>query len=202
MLSLGQDGRWRTAMVAGLRLPAGASVLDVASGTGSITRLLQQTGGEVVAVDQSVEMMSNADLGDAAAVMATAEALPFRDGSFDALTFGYLLRYVDDVPRCMRELVRVVKPSGRVGMVEFGLPKGAWAMLWRVYTRLALPIAGTFIGSGWKRVGRFLGPSISEFSRRQPIEILMENWQKAGLVDVRAESLSGGGGLIMWGRKP
>ena len=189
-------------MVAGLRLPAGVSVLDVASGTGSITRLLQQTGGEVVAVDQSVEMMTNADLGDAAAVMATAEALPFRDGSFDALTFGYLLRYVDDVPGCMRELVRVVRPSGRVGMVEFGRPKGAWAILWRVYTRLALPIAGTLIGSGWRRVGRFLGPSIAEFARSHPTQMLVAHWEDAGLVDVRVRSLSRGGGLVMWGRKP
>ncbi len=133
--------------------------------------------------------------------MARAEELPFPDNAFDGLTFTYLLRYVGDQLACMRELVRVVKSGGAIGMVEFGRPKGIWGALWWLYTRLGLPAAGALIGPGWRRVGMFLGQSIDDFHRRFPGDALVGVWKNAGLTDVRVLRPSMGGGMIIWGRK-
>lgn len=199
LLSLGQDRRWRRAMVEGLEPPPGGAALDVAAGTGSITRLLDERGVRVVAVDQSREMLRHA--GPIRAVVATAERLPFPDGAFEVVTFGYLLRYVADLDACLGELARVLRPGGSMGMVEFGRPGGMWRLPWRVYTRLLLPLAGRLIGDGWGEVGGFLGPSIDRFHDRFAAAELAERWESAGLVEVRWRSMSLGGGLIMWGRK-
>ena len=201
VLSMGQDSRWRRAMVDGLGLSPGSRVLDVAAGTGSITRLMESSGLDVLSVDQSHEMAAMAQQRGAQAVLATAERLPFADGTFDGVTFGYLLRYVDDVSRCLEELVRIVRPGGMVGMVEFNRPSGIWGPAWLLYTRIVLPLAGALIRSGWWEVGRFLGPSIDAFARRYPPELLIAEWRAAGMDDVRVRPMSFGGGLVMWGRR-
>lgn len=201
LLSMGQDARWRRAMVSGLGLSHRSRVVDVAAGTGSITRLMESRGLEVVSVDQSREMTLIAKRRGATAVLATAERLPFADGSFDGMTFGYLLRYVENVPRCLEELVRVVRPGGVVGMVEFGRPTGMLRPAWRLYTRALLPIAGAVIRNGWWEAGRFLGPSIDAFTRKYPPHRLVAEWAAAGMEDVRFRRMSLGGGLVMWGRR-
>lgn len=201
VLSMGQDGRWRRVMVDGLDLPPGSKVLDVAAGTGSITRLLQTRGFEVISLDQSHEMLDEAVERGATGVTATAEWLPFPDASFDGVTFGYLLRYVDSVAGCLQELARVTRSGGAVGMVEFGRPAGFWRAAWWLYTRLLLPLAGVTLGSGWRRVGRFLGPSVDRFATEHPPEELATQWRLAGIDDVQVRRLSLGGGLVMWGRR-
>ncbi|MFZ0013711.1 MAG: class I SAM-dependent methyltransferase [Acidimicrobiia bacterium] len=201
VLSMGQDGRWRRTMVDGLDLPVGSKVLDVAAGTGSITRLLQMRGFEVVSLDQSHEMLVEAVAQGATGVFATAEKLPFPDSSFDGVTFGYLLRYVDNVAGCLEEVVRVTRPGGALGMVEFGRPAGVWRAAWWLYTRLLLPVAGAILGSGWWKVGRFLGPSVDQFATEHPTEELARQWRRSGMDDVRVRRLSLGGGLVMWGRR-
>jgi len=133
---------------------------------------------------------------------AEAERLPFADASFDALTFTYLLRYVDDPAATMRELVRVVRPDGRVASLEFGVPPAALARAaWRVYTGVALPALGALASSDWSRVGRFLGPSIRDFYAQHPLELIVSYWREAGLVDVRVRRMSLGGGVVMHARK-
>lgn len=201
ILSLGQDARWRATMVDRLDSGSNSTVLDIAAGTGSITRLLAQTGARVISVDQSPRMLQEAVDRGATGVVASAESLPFADASFDAVTFGYLLRYVDDVGGCLTEIARVLRPGGGVGMVEFGRPRGVWGLLWWGYTRLVLPAAGLVAGRGWYRVGRFLGPSVDAFAARYPPSRLTEIWRAAGFDDVEARRLSLGGGLVMWGRK-
>src|SRR5947199_998195 len=91
---------------------------------------------------------------------ADARSLPFDDEEFDALTFTYLLRYVDDPAATMRELARVVKPGGTIAMQEFGLPGGLWRPLWELYVRVGLPLAGAVVSPAWREVGSFLGPSL------------------------------------------
>jgi len=128
-----------------------------------------------------------------------AESLPFGESEFDALTFTYLLRYVDDARATMEELVRVVRPGGVVAMLEFAVPRGIWRPLWELYVRAVLPAAGYVIAREWGEVGRFLGPSIRDFYEQWPLDAMLTLWREAGLADVRAERLSLGGGVVVWG---
>ncbi len=200
VLSLGQDPRWRRRMVHGLGLAPGSLVLDLAAGTGQISRLLASSGHRVVAVDHSREMVTQGRFAGST-VLGACEALPFRTGSFDGAAFGHLLRYVDDVARCMAGIARVVRRGGRIGMVEFARPRSFLRPPWWLYTRAVLPAAGAVIGSGWRRVSSFLGPSIDEFADRLPPAALAAAWERAGLSDVSFELMSLGGGLVMWGTK-
>ncbi len=211
LLSLGQDPRWRRFLVARLELQPDARVLDVATGTGAVAlELVRQHGCSVVGIDRSAEMLAVARdrvaTGGLAAKIelheARAEALPFADASFDALTVTYLLRYVDDPAATLRELARVVRPGGTAVMLEFGVPPArAIRGLWELYVRLVLPLAGRLLSPGWHEVGRFLGPSIRDFEARLPLERQLELWSEAGLTDVQARRLSLGGGVVVWGRR-
>ena len=210
LLSFGQDPRWRSFLVS--RIPADARrVLDVASGTAAVAIELARAdrARTVVGVDQSPEMLAagreqvaRAGLSDRIELReARAEALPFADAEFDALTFTYLLRYVDEVPATLRELARVVRPGGRLAMLEFGLPRGGWRPLWELYVRVGLPAAGAAVSPSWGGVGRFLGPSIRGFWREWPEPRLLDAWHEAGLAEVAARRLSVGGGIVVWGRR-
>jgi demethylmenaquinone methyltransferase/2-methoxy-6-polyprenyl-1,4-benzoquinol methylase len=131
-------------------------------------------------------------------VEGEAEALPFPDASFDAVTFTYLLRYVDDPAATMRELARVLRPGGRIASLEFGVPPWAPARAaWRLYTRVGLPVLGRLASRDWADVGRFLGPSIEGFYERHPVERIAGYWRAAGLEDVRVRRMSLGGGVLM-----
>jgi demethylmenaquinone methyltransferase/2-methoxy-6-polyprenyl-1,4-benzoquinol methylase len=182
-------------------LPRDAHVLDVAAGTGAITRLLDARGWRPIALDITEPMLRRAAARGLVSVRATADRLPFGAATFDGLTCSYLLRYVPDPLETLRELGRVLRPGGAIGMVEFGRPRGIWGPWWTLYTRLGLPLAGSLIGHGWGEVARFLGPSIDAFHRRFPPAALLELWQQAGFTDVRVQSLSLGGGLVLWARK-
>ena len=205
LLSLGQDPRWRRFLVSRVDAGEGDTVLDVATGTGAVAaELLRQKRCRVVGLDQSPEMLSEARrrLGDRVELVeGRAESLPFDDGAFDALTFTYLLRYVDDPAETLRELARVVRPGGTVASLEFALPRGAWRPLWEAYVRVVLPLAGHALAPGWARVGAFLGSSIRGFYRRWPEEQLLEAWRDAGIDRVESRRLSLGGALVIWGRR-
>jgi demethylmenaquinone methyltransferase / 2-methoxy-6-polyprenyl-1,4-benzoquinol methylase len=207
VLSFGQDPRWRRAMVDAVDPSAGQRILDVATGTGMVARALAARGAEVIGLDQSEAMLGTAreSLPEALRSRVTfvtgqAEHLPYEAASFDALTFTYLLRYVDDPAATMRELARVLKPGGRIGMVEFGVPRQpALRTLWQVHTRAGLPLLGRAVSSSWYEVGRFLGPNIEQFHAAQPdLEGL---WNAAGIRDVQRRNMSFGAGLVMWGAR-
>jgi demethylmenaquinone methyltransferase / 2-methoxy-6-polyprenyl-1,4-benzoquinol methylase len=205
LLSFGQDPRWRRFLVSRVDVAARATVLDVATGTGAVAReLLDQTGCTVVGVDQSPEMLAEARRRLPAGVrliQGSAEKLPFPDNAFDALTFTYLLRYVDDPAAVLRELARVVRPGGTIAGLEFAVPRGVWRPLWELYVRVGLPAAGRVLSPGWAEVGDFLGPSIRDFYRAYPERRLLELWWDAGIRDVRARRLSLGGGIVTWGHR-
>ena len=208
-LSFFQDPRWRRAMVAAVGAKPDDRVLDVATGTGLVARaLVQRYGCRVVGLDQSAPMLSRAraklaaDPALAARVELAegeAEALPFADAEFDHLTFTYLLRYVDDPAATLRELVRVVRPGGRIACLEFCVPEGVWLWPWRLYTRVGLPVLGRLASRQWFEVGRFLGPSIEGFYRRHPLGRQLEMWEEAGVGGVTARRMSLGGGVVIWG---
>ena len=210
LFSFGQDPRWRRAMVRALDPAAGDRVLDVATGTGMVAaELVRRSGCSVVGVDQSEQMLAGARArvaGDPrlreriTLEQGEAETLPFGDESFDALTFTYLLRYVDDPAQTMRELARVVKPGGRIASLEFGVPpRLALRLLWRLYTWVGLPVLGRLVSRDWYVVGRFLGPSIAGFYTRYPLDRVAELWREAGIEDVEVRRMSLGGGVVMWG---
>jgi demethylmenaquinone methyltransferase/2-methoxy-6-polyprenyl-1,4-benzoquinol methylase len=201
LLSFGQDPRWRRALVDAIDPRPEERVLDVATGTGMVAFALARRGATVVGLDQSEQMLSRARarlMARVTFVRGEAEHLPFGDAEFDALTFTYLLRYVDDPVATMRELARVVRPGGLIGMVEFGLPRsGLLRAAWRVHTRVGLPLLGRAVSPAWVEVGRFLGPNVEEFHAREPD--LVGLWQRAGIRDVRVRRMSFGAGLVMWG---
>jgi demethylmenaquinone methyltransferase/2-methoxy-6-polyprenyl-1,4-benzoquinol methylase len=205
LLSFGQDPRWRRFLVSRIEAGPGDRVLDVATGTGAVAReLVRKKGCSVVGVDQSAEMLTEARKhlnGRVQLVEASAEQLPFADGEFDALTFTYLLRYVDDPPATLRELARVVKPGGTVAGLEFAVPHGIWRPLWELHVRVGLPAAGAVLGQGWREVGSFLGPSIRSHYETWPLPRLLDAWRAAGIGDIQTRRLSLGGGIVTWGRK-
>lgn len=211
LLSLGQDPRWRAFLASRVEARPGDLVLDVATGTAAVAiELAGRHGCRVVGVDQSAEMLAagrrrvgEAGLADSIELReGHAEELPFEDASFDALTFTYLLRYVDDPAATLRELARVVRPGGRIAMLEFSVPPAAPARLaWEAYVRAGLPVAGRIVSDGWGEVGRFLGPSIRAFWQGTSPERLRELWAEAGIDDVRGRLLSLGGGVVLWGTR-
>jgi demethylmenaquinone methyltransferase / 2-methoxy-6-polyprenyl-1,4-benzoquinol methylase len=212
LLSLGQDRRWRRAVVERAAAAHPRRVLDVATGPAGIAlAVAARTGADVAGVDLN-EPMLRAGLervrrpgqrGRVALSAGRADQLPFSDGAFDAVTFSYLLRYVDDPAATVAELARCLRPGGVMASLEFSVPPSAgWRAAWWCYTRLALPVLGAATGGGaWYRVGRFLGPSISGHYRQHPVAAHIAAWQAAGMTGVGTRYMSLGGGLVMWGRK-
>ena len=212
VLSMGQDRRWRRAMVDAVASSSPTSVLDVATGPAGVAlELAERTNAQVTGIDLTEEMLragvanvrSAGRAGRVSLLVGRGEQLPFADATFDALTFTYLLRYVADPAATIAELVRVVRPGAVVANLEFHVPpRPLWHPMWLLYTRVLLPAAGGIAGGReWFRVGRFLGPSISEHYRRYPTEWHVNTWRKAGIEDVEVRLMSLGGGLVMWGRK-
>lgn len=212
VLSMAQNGRWRRAMVDHIVPADPARMLDVASGTAGVAiQLATRTSSDVVGVDLTRNMLARGQENVAkdglneriGLVAGRAEQLPFPDAAFDALTFTYLLRYVEDPQATLRELARVVKPGGAVASLEFFLPPSRfWRFWWWLYTRLLLPLGGLVTGGReWFRVGRFLGPNISQHYRTYPLSWTEDAWRTAGFDDVGTRVMSLGGGLVMWGTR-
>lgn len=212
ILSIGQDRRWRRELVR--RINAGerkALVLDVATGPAGVAIAIRSsTGADVVGLDLTGPMLDRARRNLLARnehgvhlVQGRGEQLPFEDGTFDAVSFTYLLRYVADPAAALEELSRVLKPGGILASLEFYVPPSLWwHSWWWIYTRFVLPVAGLLTGGReWFRVGRFLGPNISNFYRRYSLQWTIDAWNRAGIDSVGVRLMSLGGGLVMWGAK-
>jgi len=212
VLSFGQNARWRTELVNHVAGRQPRRVLDVATGTAGVAiAIARRTNAHVTGVDVSEEMLeigrgrvAGAGLkGRIDLELGRAESLPFEDGTFDAVTFTYVLRYVSDPAATIVELARALGPGGVMAGLDFYVPPSVPARAaWWLYTRVALPVAGLVLGGrAWWDVGRFLGPNISAHYRRWPLQRLVDAWEAAGMEDVEYRQMSLGGGIVMWGRK-
>ena len=209
ILSFAQDPRWRRFLVEHVPVGSDATVLDVATGTGAIAReLVHRYGCRVVGVDQSPQMLEGArerigraGISDRIELrLGSAEELDLAESSFDALTAGYLLRYVDDPLRTAGNLLRLIRPGAPFALLDFSVPPNIAARgLWHLYTGVGLPVLGRLVSPGWAEVGRYLRPSITAFDAAYPPPALRELLLEAGAANVNTRRLSLGGGLVAWG---
>ena len=212
LLSFGQDRRWRQAVVDRIVAAHPQRVLDVATGPAGVAlAIADRSSAAIVGVDLNEGMLrAGADNVSARGrsdqvrlLVGRAEQLPFGPGTFDAISFSYLLRYVDDPAATVAELARCLRPGGTLSGLEFYVPpRPVWRVAWRGYTRLLLPVLGYLTGGpAWWRVGRFLGPSIDGYYARYPLSWHVRAWTQAGMTDVGTRTMSLGGGVVMWGTK-
>ena len=155
-MSLGIDRLWRRRFVRRLakKLPEKAAVLDLACGTGDLTKALSNKGYHVTGLDISAEMMA---IGrekcrylspKPSFVLGSAEQIPFPDASFDAVTIAFGLRNFDHRARCLAEIHRVLKPGGQLAVLEFAVPRNRhWNKIYLFYFKNILPLIGRLVGS-------------------------------------------------------
>ena len=154
VISGGQDMKWRRFVAAAAVLPADGKLLDIATGTGDIAfeALKQEPGASVVGADFALEMMRvgmrREPCGRRVAwTGADALRLPYADESFDAVVSGYLMRNVIDIPRALAEQWRVLKPGGRIVILESSPPPDSLLKpLILLHLRFGVPLLGRLIG--------------------------------------------------------
>ena len=203
--------RWREFLVSRMALRPGNLVLDGCTGTAGVAmEIADHHDGRIVGLDVSHLMLEaglravekkNLD-GRVQLIQGRAEHLPFPDETFDAVVFTYLLRYVQDPDATIRELSRVLKPGGELLSLEFGIPEALWMRaIWEIYKRVVMPIMTIPVSRGWHRMGCFLGPSISDFCQRYPVDRIAAIWHENGIPLVEARRLLQGAAIVMWGTK-
>ena len=200
LMTVGRDAGWRRAAVAATGLRVGMSAVDVACGSGALTRQLARAigpSGTVTGVDQSSAMLMRAAEGRVSAgaarphyVAGDALDLPLPDGTADAATIAFGLRNVGDYGRALAELARVTRPGGRVVVLEIATPRSplgrAVAAVW---LRRIVPILGRLLGAG--AAYRYLPDSVERYPSPARIAELM---RACGLEDVSCRRL--GLGLV------
>jgi demethylmenaquinone methyltransferase/2-methoxy-6-polyprenyl-1,4-benzoquinol methylase len=191
VMTAGLDARWRQAAVRAAGLAAGGSALDVACGTGALTRELARAvgpDGSVTGVDISERMLDRArrrrDSADAVApryVHADALALPLEEEAVDAATIAFGLRNVPDYGRCLAELRRVTRTGGRVVVLELATPeRGLGRLVAATWFGRAVPLLGRLAGGG--SAYRYLPDSVRAYPSPAAVARGMTD---VGLRDVR-----------------
>jgi demethylmenaquinone methyltransferase / 2-methoxy-6-polyprenyl-1,4-benzoquinol methylase len=212
-MTAGLHHRWRARAVDLARVGPGSRVLDVATGTGDLAIELARRvvpGGEVLGTDFSEVMLDRARAkaaGDESIRFewADATALPYEDGSFDAATVGFGARNYDDLGKGLREMARVVRPGGRVMVLEITTPtRPPLSHFYRLWFDRIVPALGALAGRVESLVGRlrrtsdgggvaiaytYLPNSVKRFPGP---EALAEELVQAGLVEVEYVLLAGG----------
>jgi demethylmenaquinone methyltransferase/2-methoxy-6-polyprenyl-1,4-benzoquinol methylase len=148
-ITLGLDRGWRRLAAQSVVRP-GDRVLDVACGTGDLALCAHELGGDVTGVDFSERMLARARRKSDAVewVQGDALALPFPDASFDVATIGFGIRNVAGVDDGLRELARVVRPGGRVAVLEITAPRGLLRPFFRLWFDVLVPLAGKALPGG------------------------------------------------------
>jgi demethylmenaquinone methyltransferase/2-methoxy-6-polyprenyl-1,4-benzoquinol methylase len=188
VFTMGLDGRWRKLAAAGAVRP-GDRVLDAACGTGDLALADRKAGGEVTGLDFSERMLERArqKSDQVQWVQGDALALPFDDASFDAATIGFGIRNVDDLDAGLRELARVVRPGGRLAVLEITRPTGVLRPFFRLWFDVLIPLAGKALPGG--AAYTYLPASVRRFPGPDD---LADALRRAGFADVNHRLLAGG----------
>lgn len=197
VLSLGIDTRWRKKAVRAAGARKGTKVLDLACGTGDLTFEFQRAVAPVAVTgaDFSEGMLrvarQKAAKRQAPTKFEFADALdlPYLDRSFDVTSMAFGIRNVDDPVHCLREMARVTKRGGRVIVLEFGQPTGAWGKMYRTYSRQIIPRVGGWI-TGKRDAYEYLPRTAAAFPAGPAFLQLMGDADV--FAEVRGVPLSGG----------
>ena len=197
VMTVGMDEKWRSRAADLSAAGAGSRALDVATGTGDLAIELASRGAEVVGVDFSPGMLEIARQKAPALTFAegNALALDFPDGSFDAATVGFGARNFDDLGRGLAEMARVVRPGGRVVVLEITNPqKPPLSTFFRLWFDRAVPLLGRVAGD--PDAYEYLPSSVRRFPGPRDLAAEMDG---AGIGDVRWILTAGGIIAIHWG---
>ncbi|MFN0091377.1 MAG: ubiquinone/menaquinone biosynthesis methyltransferase [Acidimicrobiales bacterium] len=187
VMTLRMDVGWRRAAVRTLGLAPGARVLDIACGTGDLCRELASAGLAPVGLDVSWNMLAHARTA-APLVHADALALPLADASVDGAVCGFALRNLVDLPAFAAELARVVRPGGRIALLEVAAPTNPLlAAGHRVYFGRVAPLIGGALSD--RAAYRYLPRSVAYLP---PQPALLAVFERAGFDPPRRRALSGG----------
>jgi len=204
LFSLGLDQTWRRRAVRASALRAGESVLDVGCGTGDLAGLFRRAGaGRVTGVDFCPDMLALARRKFAGRgiewLCADATRLPLEDGRFDVVSAAFALRNMADPDAALREACRVLRPGGRLVVLEFAWPRsGLLAKFLRFYVSRVLPLTAGAIARDAAGAYDYLQGSIRGFP---PPERLAERIRRAGLADVTTWRLAFGLVALHLGRR-
>ena len=205
VMTMGQDQRWRKFVVKMAGDPGDGWTLDLATGTGDIAALMAAThpAARGVGGDFSLNMLTEAGRRFAGRRIAwhacDANHLPFGDDTFRSVTFGYLLRNVDEAGRVLREVCRVLRPGGRVVCLDTTPPaKNLLYPFIRGYLRWGIPALGKLIADD-EAAYAYLTGSTMEF---HSAEALAELFAASGLVEVGYRKFMCGTIGVHWGEKP
>ena len=205
VLSLGVHRLWRRAAVRLSGAAEGQRVLDCATGTGDLALEFKRAvgpSGAVVGTDFCAEMLAQAPAKARRAGLevrfevADALALPYQRASFDVASIAFGIRNVDDPVACLRELARVVRPGGRVAVLEFGQPRGPFGALFRAYSRFAMPVLGGLL-TGNRAAYQYLPRTAASFPSGDRFLALMD--QAGGYASRAATPLTFGTALVYVG---
>jgi demethylmenaquinone methyltransferase/2-methoxy-6-polyprenyl-1,4-benzoquinol methylase len=190
------DVRWRKIAVRSLQLPTGSTVLDLASGTGDLCIDLASAGYRPLSADLCVGMLA-ADRSGAPRIQADILNLPVPDGSVDGVTCGFALRNLVDLPTFFGELGRVVRPGGRIALLDVGIPHNPVVRFGNnVYFGKIVPRIGALLSDG--AAYRYLPKSVAYLP---PRERMVADLRAAGFADATHRQLSGGLTQLMVGTR-
>jgi demethylmenaquinone methyltransferase/2-methoxy-6-polyprenyl-1,4-benzoquinol methylase len=194
-LTAGLDGRWRRLTAQAVVQP-GARVLDACCGTGDLALAARAEGGRVTGLDFADQMLAHAQQKSFEIEWVKGDLLdlPFEDGSFDAATVGFGIRNVDDSARALSELRRVLRPGGRLAILDLVRPKGPLSLFFRLWFDRFVPLVGKVLPGG--AAYTYLPASVRRFS--SPPE-LAEELRTAGFDSVAHRLLGGGIVVLMVG---
>jgi demethylmenaquinone methyltransferase / 2-methoxy-6-polyprenyl-1,4-benzoquinol methylase len=198
VMTAGLDQRWRKLAVAEVVWP-GDRVLDACCGTGDLAVEAERRGGRVVGLDFSEMMLERARKKSGAIewVQGDALELPFADGEFDAVTVGFGVRNLADLEGGLRELARVLRPGGKLAILEITRPRGVLRPFFRLWFDVLVPFAGRVLPGG--QAYTYLPASVRRFPGPDDLSALVE---RAGFEEVRYRLVGGGIVALHVGMRP